>query len=100
MMYPVPGTRHPAPGLAGLLVAIAVHAAISNGARDAEKQKMGDQADLILAPHKALLGSSKHADLLRDAVPMITSSTQMRVLENQFAGGRVKCLSTACRRSS
>ena len=78
---------YPAPGLAGLLVAIAVHAAISNSARDAEKQKMRDQADLILAPHKALLGSYRHADLLRDAVPMITSSNQMRVLENQIAGG-------------
>lgn len=76
---------YPAPGLVGLLVAVAAHAAVSGGVRDAEKRKMRDQADLILAPHQELLNAFKHEDLFLDAVPRIAASSNLRIAGAQAA---------------
>ena len=46
---------YPAFGLAGLLVAIATHAAISQGVQNSERQKAQDEADKVLAPYAPAL---------------------------------------------
>lgn len=72
---------YPAPGLGGLLVAIATHAALSNGMRDAEKQKLRDQADKILLPYQPLLGEYEHEELLQAALPLMRAGAGRRALE-------------------
>lgn len=74
MLYPAVG------GLAGLLVGIATHAAISSGVQDAEKQKMRDQADAILLPHKDLLAAYGPLELSQAALPQLTAVQDKRLL--------------------
>lgn len=70
---------YPAPGLAGLLVAVAAHAVVSSSMREAEKSRLREQADLILGPHQDVLNGFRHGELLLDAVARIASSSHMRV---------------------
>lgn len=58
------GMLYPAPGLAGLLVAVATHAAVNSGVRESEKQKMRDEADKVLLPYQPALENYKHRDLM------------------------------------
>lgn len=71
---------YPAPGLAGMLAAIATHAIIANGVQDAEKTRMRDQADQILLPHRPLLGGFKYGELMEDAKSLVANAPALRVL--------------------
>jgi hypothetical protein len=77
LMYPAPG------GLAGLLVAVATHAAISGGVREAEKKALRDKADLILAPHQEWLNGYTLGELFLDAHGSIASAGNVRIVEAQ-----------------
>ncbi|UUZ46778.1 hypothetical protein LP420_23445 [Massilia sp. B-10] len=74
MMYPAVG------GLAGLLVGIATHAAMSSGLQSAEKQKLREQADAILLPHKDLLATYLPLELSQAALPQLTAVQDKRLL--------------------
>ena len=71
---------YPAPGLAGMLAAIATHAIIANGVQSAEKIRMREDADQILLPYQAVLAGYKYVDLMMDAVPLITTAGTLRVI--------------------
>ncbi|WLI88745.1 hypothetical protein Q4S45_18790 [Massilia sp. R2A-15] len=55
---------YPAPGLVGMLAAVATHAAISGGMRESEKQKMRDEADKVLLPYRPALANYGHQELM------------------------------------
>jgi hypothetical protein len=74
---------YPAPGLAGLLAAVATHAAIAGGVREAEKKALREKADVILAPHQEWLNGYKLAELFLDAYGSIASAGNVRIVEQQ-----------------
>lgn len=69
---------YPAPGVAGLLAAIATHAVISNRVRDSEKQGLREQADKILLPYRSALNNYKHRDLMQASLVAMRSSGDKR----------------------
>ncbi len=69
-----------APGVAGLLVAIAVHAVVANQVETNEQKRMRVEADRILLPHRATLNAYRQADLLLDAAPLVSATSSLRVL--------------------
>lgn len=77
---------YPAAGLAGMLVAIATHAAVSGAVREAEKRKLRDAADVILAPHKEVLKAFMYQDLMSNAAPLITEAGVLRVAQVNTEG--------------
>lgn len=74
---------YPAPGLAGLLAAVATHAMISGSVREAEKKTLRDQADAILVPHQEWLNGYTLGALFLDAHGTIASADKVRIVEQQ-----------------
>lgn len=71
---------YPAPGLAGMLVAVATHAAISGGMRESEKQKMRDEADKVLLPYQPALDNYKHQELMLAAFAEMKTAGDKRLV--------------------
>lgn len=65
-----PGTMmYPAPGLAGFLVAIATHAAISSSVRDGQRTEIEIAADKVLQPYQETLDGFRYGELAGLALP-------------------------------
>jgi hypothetical protein len=58
MVYPAVG------GVAGLVVGVLTHSAIQSSINSSQKQKMREQADLILAPYQDVLKGFTHKELM------------------------------------
>lgn len=71
---------YPAPGIAGMLAAVATHAAISGGMRESEKQKMRDEADKVLLPYQPALANYKHQELMEAAFAEMKTAGSKRLL--------------------
>ncbi|QBE63159.1 hypothetical protein [Pseudoduganella lutea] len=71
---------YPAPGLAGLVAAIATHAAVSASVRESEKQKLREESDAVVAPYLGVLGQYKHEELMRASLVAMKSGGQKRVI--------------------
>nr|WP_315204984.1 hypothetical protein [uncultured Albidiferax sp.] len=54
---------YPAVGLVGLIAAIATHGVIMDTVKSAEKIKLQEQADMVLAPYAVILRNIQHAEL-------------------------------------
>lgn len=59
------GMLYPAPNVLGFLAAIATHAVIADGAQSAQKQKMQEDADRVLAPYLPFLREYKNRELMQ-----------------------------------
>ncbi|MDP9933514.1 hypothetical protein J2X92_005775 [Variovorax paradoxus] len=60
---------YPAPNAAGLLAAVIAHSLINEAAKNAQKIKLKEEADRILAPYRSVLSKYTHAELARSAKP-------------------------------
>ncbi|SHH56119.1 hypothetical protein [Massilia sp. CF038] len=72
-------------GLAGLLVGIATHAAVSGGIQSAERTRMREAADAVLLPHKAILDSYTQQELMAAAMPQMAPEKDKRLLDAKAA---------------
>ena len=54
---------YPAPNVAGLLAAVLAHSAISDTAQKAEKERLQQEADKVLAPYREVLKDFDHRQL-------------------------------------
>jgi hypothetical protein len=73
---------YPAPGLAGLLVAIATHATIVNATRDSQKTDIEIAADKVLQPFSDTLSRFKYRELLGNALTL-RSEHNMGLMEQE-----------------
>jgi hypothetical protein len=71
---------YPAPGLAGLLAAVATHAIVSGSMRDAEKDRLRTEADKVLVPYQGFLGAYKHQELMQASLAHIKTGGAKQVV--------------------
>jgi len=85
-----PGAQilYPAPGIAGLLVAIATHGAIVDAQKRAEKDRIQAAADSVLTPYRAVLDTYTHRDLMRMGLQKAGGAGEGRLVE--FAAPRTE----------
>jgi hypothetical protein len=83
-----PGAQilYPAPGIAGLLVAIATHGAIVDAQKRAEKDRIQAAADSVLTPYRGVLDNYTHRDLMRMGLQKAGGTGEGRLVE--FAAPR------------
>ena len=77
---------YPAPGLVGLIAAIATHAAVSASVRESEKQKLREESDAVVAPYLGMLGTYRHDDLMRASLPSMKSGGDKRIIALEATG--------------
>ncbi|MFB9243005.1 hypothetical protein IV454_19950 [Massilia antarctica] len=71
---------YPAPGLVGLLAAVATHAIVSGTMRDAEKERIRTQADKVLAPYQTVLGTYTHQELMQASLAHIKTGGAKQII--------------------
>lgn len=72
---------YPAPGLAGLLVAVATHGAIVSASRSQEKTRLQTQADLVLDPYQEVLGHFSHQELMQAPLAGLPGRGERRLIK-------------------
>ena len=65
-----PGAQilYPAPGIIGLLAAVATHSAIVEGQKKAEKERIQASADKVLTSYQPVLGAYTYRELMQQAL--------------------------------
>jgi hypothetical protein len=76
---------YPAPGLAGFLVAIATHGALSAGLRESEKSQVRADADVVTVPYQAALAAYKHEELMQTSLMTMKTAGEKRVTSLEAA---------------
>jgi hypothetical protein len=71
---------YPAPGLAGMLAAVATHAIMSGTMRDAEKERIRTEADKVLLPYQGVLGGYKHQELLQASLAHLKAGGAKQII--------------------
>ena len=71
---------YPAPGLVGLVAAVATHAIVSGTMRDAEKERIRTQADKVLAPYQSVLGAYTHQELMQASLAHIKTGGAKQII--------------------
>jgi hypothetical protein len=86
-----PGAQilYPAPGIAGLLVAIATHSAIVEGQKKAEKDRIQAAADAVLVPYRTVLDGYTHRELMQAAIGKIAGAGKLMAFDAPAGGERV-----------
>lgn len=74
------GMLYPAPGAAGLLVAILTHAAINEGARSAEAKRIEEAADQVLTPFRPAIGRLGWHEIQLAALARLDLGVKRRLL--------------------
>ena len=78
----------PPPNTVGLLAAVLTHGILSEATRNAEKNKIQEAADKVLAPYQDVLKDFEHRQLMQRALERTTSFGEKRLLESgQAAAG-------------
>ncbi|MES2948301.1 MAG: hypothetical protein V4858_07145 [Pseudomonadota bacterium] len=72
---------YPAPGAVGLLVAVLTHGAIVESAKNAQKEKMQTDANMVLSSYQDALNSFDSRELMRRAADKASSPARARLLE-------------------
>jgi hypothetical protein len=72
---------YPAPNAAGLLAAVLTHAFISESTRNAEKDKIQEAADKVLAPYQDVLKDFEHRQLMQRALEKASAPREKRLIE-------------------
>lgn len=65
------GMLYPAPNVAGFLAAIITHAVIADSAQSAQKTKMQEDADRVLAPYRPVLAEYKIRELMQKGLARV-----------------------------
>lgn len=78
---------YPAPGAAGLLVAILTHAAINEGTRSAEARRIEEEADRVLAPLQGQIDRLNLRDVQQTSLPRWEIGASPRLVEPAEAPG-------------
>jgi len=70
-----PGAQilYPAPGIIGLLAAVATHGAIVEGQKKAEKERIQATADRVLVAYQPVLGAYTYRELMQQALGLAQS---------------------------
>ncbi|MCE3608274.1 hypothetical protein LXA47_32415 [Massilia sp. P8910] len=76
---------YPAPGLVGLLAAVATHAIVSGTMRDAEKERIRTAADKVLAPYQSVLGAYTHQELMQASLAHIKAGGAKQIIAQAAA---------------
>lgn len=71
---------YPAPGIVGMLAAVATHAAINGGVRESERQKMREEADKVLLPYQPALENYKLLELMQASLGEMKTAGSKRVV--------------------
>jgi hypothetical protein len=71
---------YPAPGVAGLIAAVVTHGVIVESAKNAEKVRLQEQADLVLTPFREQLGEFRYARLLQMALERMPDDARPKLL--------------------
>ena len=71
---------YPAPNALGFLVAVLAHAAVADSARTAERQRIQNEADKVLAPYLTVIRDLKHRDVLDAALRWVEVKGTKQVL--------------------
>lgn len=72
---------YPAPGLAGLVAAIATHGVLLNASRDKQKSDIELEADKVLLPYQGVLGAYKQRELMTLALVRSNSSGERKLID-------------------
>lgn len=79
---------YPAPNAVGLLAAVLTHGLLSEATRNAEKNRIQEAADKVLAPYQDVLKDFEHRQLMQRALERTKSFADKRLLEDgQAAAG-------------
>jgi hypothetical protein len=78
---------YPAPGAAGLLVAILTHAALNEGARSAETKRIEEAADQVLTPLQSSIGKLQWRELQQAAIARLELGLRRRLVMPDEAAG-------------
>jgi hypothetical protein len=84
---------YPVYGVAGLLVAVAAHAAIEGGMQNHKKSKEQAQADEVLNPYQPLIKSLSSKALMQQALDQLSSTEDKALIDFsalKFAGWNVQ----------
>lgn len=76
---------YPAPGLAGFLVAVALHGALQSSALSAQQRQMQEDADKVLLPYRPLLDGFRHRELFDVALAVWRDGKQARLIDSDNA---------------
>lgn len=72
---------YPAPGVAGLLVAIVTHGVIMESVKSAEKTRLQTEADQVLAPYQEWLKGFQHRELMQRGLEKTALGERKRLAE-------------------
>ena len=78
---------YPAPNVAGFLAAIATHGFLSEATRNAEKAKIQEAADKVLASYQDILKDFEHRQLMQRALERTTFGEKRLLESGQAAAG-------------
>lgn len=86
---------YPAAGLAGLAAAVVAHGIVVSTMKAAQKRRLQNEADEILAPYEDTLVHFGQRDLLALSLPKIAAPGGMRMLTTDTAGAAVRVVDYA-----
>lgn len=69
MLYPVGNA-----GLAGLLVGVLTHGALTEASKKAQRQQLQEQADRVLEPYSGAIAATTHSTLAKGVLPLLAAS--------------------------
>ncbi len=75
------GMLYPAPNVIGLMVAVAVHAAVVKSGRDAQKEKIQAAADKVLDPYRDVLADFNYRELMQHGLSLTTAGVPKQLVE-------------------
>lgn len=75
------GMAYPAPGVAGLLVAIVTHGVIMESVKSAEKTRLQTEADQVLAPYQEWLKGFQHRELMQKGLEKTALGERKRLAD-------------------
>lgn len=72
---------YPAPGLAGLVAAVATHALLIESEKSSQKKQLISEADNVLVPYAGVIESISHSELMAKALSMSVEGKRGRITE-------------------
>ncbi|HJV61576.1 MAG TPA: hypothetical protein VJ743_11565 [Albitalea sp.] len=72
---------YPAPGIAGLIAAVATHGVLVEAGKNSQKTRMQEEADKVLDPFKDVLAGFSNRDLIQRGMAQLDGKGTRRLLE-------------------
>ena len=77
----MPQMLYPAPNIAGMFAAVLAHGLFIGSAKNAQKQKLQEEADLVLAPYLPMLNAYKYPELMQTSLAHIDPPYNVKLLQ-------------------